>query len=44
MVRFEVPGSRRERTAGAQGGLNLYGARMGAYPLDPTLFLDVEGR
>jgi hypothetical protein len=43
MVRIEVPGSRRERerAAGAQGGLNLYGARMGAYPLDPTLFLDL---
>ncbi|HEX2186686.1 MAG TPA: glycoside hydrolase family 2 TIM barrel-domain containing protein, partial [Chloroflexota bacterium] len=36
-VRFEVP-----RTA-TRGGLNLYGARMGAYPMDPTLFVDVEG-
>ncbi len=33
---FEVP-----RT-GKAGGLNLYGARMGAFPLDPTLFLDLE--
>lgn len=40
VVRLEVPGSRRERTAGAQGGLNLYGDRMGAYPVAPTLFLD----
>ncbi len=36
IVRFEVP-----RTAGANG-LNLYGARMGAYPVAPTVFLDVE--
>ncbi|MGH2351229.1 MAG: glycoside hydrolase family 2 TIM barrel-domain containing protein, partial [Chloroflexota bacterium] len=35
IVRFEVPRS------GTRGGLNLYGARMGAYPFDPTLFLDV---
>ncbi|HEV2121268.1 MAG TPA: hypothetical protein VGW38_00640, partial [Chloroflexota bacterium] len=33
-VRFTVP-----RGAGA-GGLNLYGARMGAYPLRPTIILD----
>jgi hypothetical protein len=26
-----------------RGGLALYGARVGAYPVDPTLFLDVEG-
>jgi hypothetical protein len=36
VVRFEVPRS------GRSGGLNLYGARMGAFPIDPTLFLDVE--
>ena len=24
----------------AAGGINLYGARMGAYPVDPTVFLD----
>jgi hypothetical protein len=36
-VRFEVP-----RWPGAlRSGLSLYGARMGAYPLDPTLFLDL---
>jgi hypothetical protein len=35
VVRFEVP-----RT-GRRGGLNLYGARMGAYPIDPTLFVDL---
>ena len=35
VVRFEVP-----RT-GRRGGLNLYGARMGAYPLDPTVFIDL---
>jgi hypothetical protein len=34
-VRFAVA-----RGTGA-GGLSLYGARMGAYPLDPTLFVDV---
>jgi len=34
LIRFEVP------RGGAAGGLNLYGARMGAYPLDPTVFLD----
>ena len=33
LIRFEVP-----RT-GQAGGLNLYGARMGAYPLDPTLLV-----
>ncbi len=32
-VRFEVPRS------GSAGGLCLYGARMGAYPLDPTLII-----
>jgi hypothetical protein len=31
LIRFEVP-----RT-GQAGGLNLYGARMGAFPVDPTL-------
>lgn len=36
MVRFEVP-----RT-GKSTGLNLYGARAGAYPLDPTLLLELE--
>ena len=37
VVRFEVP-----RTGSARaGGLNLYGARMGAHPVDPTLFLDL---
>jgi hypothetical protein len=34
-LRFEVP-----RT-GRAGGLNLYGARMGAFPVDPTLFITV---
>ncbi|HET7767943.1 MAG TPA: glycoside hydrolase family 2 TIM barrel-domain containing protein, partial [Chloroflexota bacterium] len=33
-LRFEVP-----RGAGA-GGLNLYGARAGAYPLNPTILLN----
>jgi hypothetical protein len=37
LVRFEVP-----RT-GYAGGLNLYGARMGAYPVDPVLFLEETG-
>ncbi len=36
IVRFEVP-----RVAGANG-LNLYGERMGAYPVAPTVFLDME--
>jgi hypothetical protein len=36
VVRLEVP---RE---GTPGGLNLYGARMGAYPLDPTLFVELD--
>ncbi len=35
-VRFEVP-----RT-GRAGGLNLYGARMGAFPVEPTLLLERE--
>jgi predicted transcriptional regulator len=35
VIRFEVP------RAGRRGGLNLYGARMGAYPVDPTLFVDL---
>lgn len=35
LVRFEVP-----RT-GVAGGLNLYGARMGAYPIDPVLLIEV---
>jgi hypothetical protein len=35
LVRFEVP-----RT-GIPGGLNLYGARMGAYPVDPVLVLEL---
>jgi hypothetical protein len=34
IVRFEVP------PAGLAGGLNLYGQRMGAYPVAPTIFLD----
>jgi hypothetical protein len=34
IVRFEVP------QAGPAGGLNLYGQRMGAYPVAPTIFLD----
>jgi hypothetical protein len=37
LVRFEIPHSAAKR-----GGLNLYGARMGAFPLDPTLFLESE--
>ncbi len=37
-VRFEVP-----RTTGAKAnGLNLYGERMGAFPVAPTLFVDGE--
>jgi hypothetical protein len=36
VVRFEVP-----RT-GVRGGLNLYGARLGAYPIDPMLVLETE--
>jgi hypothetical protein len=35
VVRLEVP-----RT-GTPGGLNLYGSRMGAYPVAPTLFIDL---
>ena len=34
-VRFEVPRS------GLRGGLNLYGARLGAYPIDPMVILNV---
>jgi hypothetical protein len=34
IVRFEVP------AGGVAGGLNLYGVRMGAYPLAPTVFLE----
>lgn len=37
-VRFEVP-----RGSNA-GGLNLYGARAGAYPLNPTVFIDLDQR
>ncbi len=37
IVRFEVP-----RT-GKMGGLNLYGARAGAFPVDPTLFVEGGG-
>ena len=33
-VRFEVPRD------GVRGGLNLYGARLGAYPIDPMLILE----
>jgi glycosyl hydrolase family 2 len=36
VVRLEVP---RGETA---GGLNLYGARMGAHPVDPMVLLDLE--
>jgi len=36
-VRFEIP-----HTAAARGGLNLYGARMGAFPLAPTVLLETE--
>lgn len=36
-VRFEIP-----HGAGRTGGLNLYGSRMGAFPVAPTLFLDLE--
>lgn len=36
VLRFEVP------RGSAAGGINLYGARMGAYPIDPTLLLRVE--
>ena len=36
VVRFEVPRTSRS------SGLNLYGARMGAYPVPPTLFLDTD--
>ena len=35
IVRFEVP------AGGTAGGLNLYGSRMGAYPVAPTVFLDL---
>ena len=35
VIRFQVPRS------GRLGGFNLYGARMGAYPLDPTVFVDL---
>ncbi|HEU5315143.1 MAG TPA: glycoside hydrolase family 2 TIM barrel-domain containing protein [Chloroflexota bacterium] len=34
VVRFEVP------PTGVAGGLNLYGARMGAYPIDPLLLIE----
>ncbi|HEX2036516.1 MAG TPA: glycoside hydrolase family 2 TIM barrel-domain containing protein, partial [Chloroflexota bacterium] len=34
IVRFDVPRSR------AAGGLNLYGSRVGAFPVTPTIFLD----
>jgi hypothetical protein len=36
LIRFEVP------AIGIQGGLNLYGSRLGAYPLDPMLLIDTE--
>jgi hypothetical protein len=36
-VRFEIP-----QNAVKRGGLNLYGARMGAFPLDPTVLLDTS--
>lgn len=35
MVRFEIP-----HTAARKGGLNLYGSRMGAFPLGPTMLLE----
>ena len=44
-VRFEVPRSASAHSPHASAnGLNLYGARMGAYPIGPTLFLDTERR
>ena len=36
LVRFEAP------RGGRSGGLNLYGARAGAFPLNPTIFLDLN--
>lgn len=36
VVRFEIPHSAAKR-----GGLNLYGARMGAFPLGPTVLVEV---
>lgn len=35
-VRFEVP------RATPRGGLNLYGARLGAYPIDPMLLIETQ--
>ncbi|MGH2367229.1 MAG: hypothetical protein ACRDI2_03440, partial [Chloroflexota bacterium] len=35
IIRFEVP------QGPAAGGLNLYGSRMGAFPVEPTIFLDL---
>lgn len=37
VARFEIPHSAAKR-----GGLNLYGARMGTFPLGPTVLLEVE--
>ena len=44
--RGEHPGRAPDRAlrgaaGGLRGGLNLYGTRMGAYPVAPTLFLDL---
>ncbi len=42
-VRFEVPRSASAHNPHAStNGMNLYGARMGAYPVAPTVFLDTE--
>ncbi len=37
-IRFDVP-----RRASA-GGLNLYGARAGGYPVNPTIIIDSRER
>jgi hypothetical protein len=36
LLRFEIP------RIGWIGGINLYGERMGAFPVGPTLFIEVE--
>jgi hypothetical protein len=36
-IRFEIPDDAEHR-----GGLALYGETLGAYPLDPTVFLDAD--
>ncbi len=38
LVRFTVPGDR-----GVAGGISLYGARTGSYPVDPTILLITQG-